>query len=1222
MKDTRSIKGLSLAAFAAALSLAAFASKIDVTAGGTYDLSDASNLSANTLAFAGDATVKLNGAVADGVFELKAALLFEGAGTVTFDISALEGCTKILSRRHVRDNGLGGTLAFPAGVTEFRLGAAVRGAPGDISFPSFEADATFVEAGGKVVFENDATVVRLPTSAPWEAVTGSRLSVFGTNVFGSGDYTLGNFDVQAGSVSCFASGATITVPPGRTFLVRICQLNSTPATGNLSSWQGLNGQVVPFNVHLGGEGAVFTLLNNSTHTYTGNVTGTGTVALSAGQETTLGGNVAFEGAFASCTGSENSESKIHLRKTGEAPYAYPDFNLVRSRGPAVCLEPPGAGTADVTASVASFYSSTQAAYPTKIVAAAHETVAIGTLGGNVCATGAGAGAKIVIDSLASGATLWVESGVEVTVKTAAANAKIVFKSDGEKKSWTFNGPETGAALAPTLEFDVADGELALGGKVKVAETLPVATLVVAADADVRATVPDGAKIVSKGGALKAPDWRDRVLQWNDAMAESSFNYAKASLPGQLGLDPAGASVGYLNKYLADDQIVDWLDCRSEFQGHRFRVIRYDPDGTQGSGLGDNANSYTLFPARKVIDGKPALVCTKANTRSRIWTATGISDNGYSGRVPLNVKCAVFVFNGSEGGGNALFTSAGNTFLRLGNLTTSQTLAEYPTVDSPIVYNNVKNLSFRKNGEDVDCTTTGLDTGWQVLSFTCSSAVSISGIGPAQDHSSYIDSAKSNGGQIFGEIIFFEDVPTADEILDIEKYLADKWGVPIAHSGSTVTKTQALFGTGTVALEAHTELAGGNFAGTLDLNGRNLTFERGLLPFTAADIPSENRVVWFDPSLPGAVEVGEDPAKPDELTYLRSRDNDGVLTGDGSAIVFSPYSASCDRRPRVVTSERANGPALPWLEFANGSADDHYGNFLYFAKLPYQPMANYTDSTPKVDVPAIKAGFFVLDTTQGGGTVVSSTAGGADPLASRSNWPLDNTVPIFNDKCSKDVKAANAWLDGVRIRPDERPYSFRPEVFAFSLQDDAKAVAAKIVGYFLKSGEHDTPNPEVIGEFLFYSSTVSDGTADRITAYLMNKWLGKLPKDYTDYRGMTVTGKGTLTVEDIAFMPKFGAGFVGTVELPNTGLAFTLQDDGTVRGGLDFAGGALSLPASVTINVSANRPAMGVYPLVKFGSLASGTTFTLAQASDRMSLETRADGLYLRCTKPGLILIVR
>lgn len=1218
MKDTRSFKRLCLATLAACVSLAAFASKIGVPANSTYDLSTASNVGANTLAFAGDATVRLNGTVADGVFELKAALLFEGAGTVTFDISALGGCTKILSRRHVRDNGLGGTLAFPAGVTEFRLGTAVRGAPGDLSFPSFEADATFVEAGGKVVFENDATVVRLPVSAPWEAETGSRLAVFGTNVFGSGDYALGNFDVQAGSVGCFASGATVTVPPGRSLFVRICQLNSTPATGELSSWQGLNGQAVPFNVHLGGEGAVFTLINNSTHTYTGDVTGVGTVALSVGQETTLGGNVDFEGEFASCTERENSESKIRLRKTGAAPYVYPNFRLVRSRGPMICLEPPGVGAANVTASVPSFYSSSQTDYPTKILAGACETVAIGTLGGNVCAAGAGVGAKIVIDSLASGATLWVESDVEVTVKAAAADARIVFKADGEKKAWSFNGPETGAALTPTFAFDVTDGELTLGGKVKTMGILPVATLGVAAGADITAAVPDGAKIASKGGELKAPGWRDRVLQWNDAMAETSFNYAKASLPGQLGLAEGGPEVGYINASMTDDQVVDWLDCRSEFQGRRFRVLRYDP---AGAGLGSSVNLYTLFPARKIVDGKPALVCTKERTRARIWTATGISDNGISGRVPLNVKCAVFVFNGAEGGGNALLMGEGTTFWRVGTLPTKA--ADYPTVAAPIIYDNKANLAFRKNGEDVDCTTTGLDAGWQILSFTSEKSVAISGIGPVgNSKSEYYDGANYNGGQIVGEILFFEEVPTADEIKDIEKYLADKWDVPIAHSGSTATKTQALFGTGTVSLDTHTELAGGNFAGTLDLNGRSLTFARGLLPFTEADIPAENRVVWFDPSLPGAAEVGEDPAKPDELTFLRSRDNDGVLAESGSAIVFSPYSASCDRRPRLAASARADGPELPWLEFANGYADDRYGNFLYFAKLPYQPMANYTDSTPKVDVPAIKAGFFVLDTTQGGGTVVSSSAGGADPLASRSNWPLDNTVPIFSEKCSEDVKAANAWLDGVRIKPDERPYSFRPEVFAFSLQDDAAAVAAKVVGYFLKPGEHDTPNPEVIGEFLFYSSTVSSGTADRISAYLMNKWLGKLPADFTDYRGMTVTGKGTLSVEDVAFMPKFGGGFVGTVELPNAGLAFTLQDDGTVKGLLDFAGGALSMPESVTITVSAHCPAAGVYPLVKFGSLASSTAFALAGASDRMSLETRADGLYLHCTKPGLILIVR
>ena len=122
MKVTKLIGCVVAMAAAALSSFTAQAAKISIAADSTYELTDSVNVSGNTLAFAGAATLRLTGGVTDGAFELKAAVLFEGAGTVTVDISALSGCTKVLSRRHVRDNGLGGTLAFPAGVTEFRLG--------------------------------------------------------------------------------------------------------------------------------------------------------------------------------------------------------------------------------------------------------------------------------------------------------------------------------------------------------------------------------------------------------------------------------------------------------------------------------------------------------------------------------------------------------------------------------------------------------------------------------------------------------------------------------------------------------------------------------------------------------------------------------------------------------------------------------------------------------------------------------------------------------------------------------------------------------------------------------------------------------------------------------------------------------------------------------------------------------------------------------------------
>ena len=156
------------------------AAVINVESGAIHELTEASNVAGNTLVLSGSATLKPSGAVVDGVYTLKASILFSNPGTLSVDVSNLAGCSEIRLLGHLRDRGTGGTVALPVGVNRLVCGSASRGASDAKNYPSFEAAVTFTDENGKVVFMNDATVVRFPEK--FEVVAGSRIAAFGKNL--------------------------------------------------------------------------------------------------------------------------------------------------------------------------------------------------------------------------------------------------------------------------------------------------------------------------------------------------------------------------------------------------------------------------------------------------------------------------------------------------------------------------------------------------------------------------------------------------------------------------------------------------------------------------------------------------------------------------------------------------------------------------------------------------------------------------------------------------------------------------------------------------------------------------------------------------------------------------------------------------------------------------------------------------------------------------------
>lgn len=1200
--------GFKCAVAAAFCAASSFAATIDIAADAVRELSSAENAVGNVLNVAGSATLKLTGSVTAGTFTLNPAITFTGAGTLTIDISELTGCTAIRMVNHVRDedaNGQG-VIAFPAGVGEAVFGSTSRAAATALNssttpraFPVFEADVTFVDAGGVFVFTNDVSLVRLPATGGYAIRPDSRIALFGQEVLGTGNYALTDFDVQICDVNSFTQGATLTVPDGRTLYIRPGNLK------NFSEWSGQN-WLITNNIALGGPDAAIRFQNNNSPGLVGDVTGEGNMVYGGNGSVKFAGSLEFGGSLIMRTDATSADG--HELRLPNGSTVVPKIQLSNGGRIVTCrIRPAGwsEGATSITIPVLESLSSLK-----QVIDIGREaTVNVGELSGQliVFSSDPVRSATLVVDNLKANTSLYVHSGLNVVVKAFETGANIVLVTNSVGgASWSISGPSTGDAITPPLTFqeDVSPKLLSLGGKLRFPDKLPVDEVTILAGADVAANFADGTRVINNGGALTpiVRTWRDKVTLWTDATDASTFTYAKDD--GQV-YNPDGVTLG-------DALISEWRDCRADHQvagALRFRLTAFD-SSTKVTGTNKGA-----FPNVETVDGKQSI---------RLYTSRGRAAVATGARAPvtLTVKYALLVFNGKFGGGQALFSTEDAQMKRV-SVAGSQTA----TADSPLIYANNLNFSFRTNGVDVaEPTQTPLTGGWQLIGFTCD-GVTVNNIGHYKD----VSSGSGNGNQVYGEILLFDEVPTAADQLAAESYLAEKWDLPLGYepvSEDSELVDITMFGSGTVELERSVNVTNGMFSGTVDLNGHRMGISTNALPFTEATVPAADRALWIDPSLSGAVVLSSDEAKPTEVAYIYSRDNAGPLTAAGNPYVVSPIgeNGGTDRRVRAVSGARANGTASTWLEFTDGYGNDGAGNHLLVAEsLPAQIPGSYADRGIFTTI-AAKSAFFVLDTAKGGGTVVATAANGTDG-SFRGRGSDTQTRPIWSSANAGDVKTAPAYLDGIQVDGAVDTFSLRPEVFSFTLPEES-AAAMKVFGY---SGSATTPKPaneEIMGEWILYTGVQSEETRKGIEAYLMKKWLGKLRDGFSDFRGMTVTGAGTLTMANPDYLPTLDAGFAGTLEFSQETWAFTLPTDGgaAATDAVDLSGRTVALPATVTINLDATGASPGDYMLMTVGSFAGETSFVPGTVTGhgprRVMFCLTSTGLYARVVPKGMSVSIR
>ena len=577
---------------------------------------------------------------------------------------------------------------------------------------------------------------------------------------------------------------------------------------------------------------------------------------------------------------------------------------------------------------------------------------------------------------------------------------------------------------------------------------------------------------------------------------------------------------------------------------------------------------------------------------------------------MSSKCVVAVFSASLGGGIAMMAETNSKLARAG-----KTAADGIVADAT-------GLSIATNGVAVaDPTATGFTGGWQIVRIVSEDPLSLRGIANAFDW----DNSSNNGGQQYAEIMIFTTPPSESEIRAAERYLAARWNLPIAEEVGG-SRAIAVSGSGSVKLLGSSPVTMGStgyFSGSYDLNGGRLEIPTGLrLPPSAADVPAENRLLWVDVSLPGAVNLRNDPNKPDEVDFIYTRDNAGLLTANGSYYLTSPIAenGTTNRCVRFVDG---------WLRFKNVYPDDTFGNMLCMKRLPYTPTRGYANVDGLSSFDNVAACVFALDTSDhGGGSYMLSYVGAiGGQLAGRD---LDASAPIVKLGTDAGALELEAWLDGVGKNPLADPMSGCSEVLTLGVTagSNPSQFSGKIFGKpFISTKLPADSGNEVMGEWMLYSSRLSDENRACIEAYLMKKWNGRIRSGFFESREMTIEGTGTVAVPTFAAMPTLGENFSGTVELESTSLDFSVSGDGTVDGVISLDGHSLTFPtATVAVNISSSRLPSGTFTLVSAGDIDHLVSFvpgTITGAGGKTyRLERTASGLFLVVDAPGLMLMVR
>ena len=705
-------------------------------------------------------------------------------------------------------------------------------------------------------------------------------------------------------------------------------------------------------------------------------------------------------------------------------------------------------------------------------------------------------------------------------------------------------------------------------------------------------------------AVGAADWADDVGLWVDASQPYDTSTKGAPYYAPPGVNRSGYDFGnifFTNNY---PLVEAWYDVRGTERTWYFYNSRYY-----------NNNQFTVFThvypylAQDTIAGRTMSYVTFGvnGAAKSTWSNDGpdsptvTSNMGGNRRLymegkTVNPTAVIMVFGSQLGGGMAML--GGGSFARAGN-----------TLADPVCQTAPSGTTIWLDGEEVDPTAAYFNGGWQVVSIVGSAAATVDAIG---QHTQYQDA----GGQSYGEILIFTNAVSDVRRRQVEAYLAKKWGVS-TYGGEAVAypfRAEGRSGTVVVTDGAPVELRG-TFAGSLTVNGDVSISEP--LPWTAADVPAEGRVDWYDADDVASLELQTANAVVRQYPHGKTRDtltSGCFLWGAGS------------RMPFAVTGARGLGAERTWLDYNHPdgfppSTSD--GNVLRF--IPY----NKSPSSGNAVSQTFRTLLVALDSGRGGGgTVIASGTvnGGSGDFRRRESASLAD--PIWPSTCSANVKNGVTRLNGAAVDPASG-FTGAPEVLSLTAAGNVSALCVDTYVNTESANGVLKQQGTVQGEMLLYDSELDADVLANLEAYLMGKWTGVLPDGWSDLREATVTA-GTGTVSAVAAkLPQFGDGFTGTVAVPDAAYAFTFDGAaGTVPDAFVARGATLDLPAAVAVTVDcvnmqgAKATSVPLFDVAGFANPVAWTFTATNAGGKKLRLREEGGRLMLDLLDAGTMVILR
>ncbi|MGN0852666.1 MAG: hypothetical protein ACI4Q3_04735 [Kiritimatiellia bacterium] len=1067
-----------------------------------------------------------------------------------------------------------------------------------IDYPFFDVrNATFTADGATgFVLTNQVTVVNLPPAASCASTlsAGATLAVFGTDTLARfrderGALNLVDWDLYLLENTAVPPETPIRVGAGRIVRFKPCNRHDT------WRWYGTDKMPMTNTVELLDPTSSLHLTSNYPFNFYGSVSGVGDLYHDGGAKQTI--------VYAACsqTGTVHVVKDAQLVFDGQTTPGYASNTVDLAENAMLGIHPVGYETGPTSAYVNRV---TGSAGIGGLYVGTGETVEVGRLEWNTKLAGKKTG-RFIVNDVAPGVGILLRGGLEVVLKASAADGSTALRMVDELDETTASFELAGADHLLQKATVEARRTLVLAGTGTVERLVGEGMVRLAAGADIRIREMDAStRVDASAGRLTvlppATDWRDKVLLWLDPTDAASLHTLTNS---------AGAEQVYTNGYKLIDA---WFDRRPEqrewllLNNRMWSLGWYDLQPqvypflvTQG---GPNGLPYLSFGTCQLsVPGVGASGSTATEARrlqtwqGEIKTTPGSDAANYTS---MGAAWVVMVFGSSRGGGQAVLGTESSSYERA-----------HSVLSSPIATNS---FDLVLDGVSVDPTSAYLNGGWQLLSFAGDEKINAL---------AWRSSYQNAGGQDYGEVIFFGTMPTEVERLACERYLALKWGV-----ASAVYKGEGaairLQGAGELSLSAGADATlDGAFDGTVTLDGGVLTVVDGALPPGAADVPSDGRVAWFDPSADGALEMSTRADTPLCVRVLHSRDNAGVLTSANDYYLLGTYADGYDRRPWLNAGARG-GAATQWLDFSNLYAGngDVKGNTIRLFKgtAPTEESANTSATQVKV-----RTAFVALDSSNGGGMPLIDTVGATGQIKARQ--PTRSVImPVWTNTTVAAVTEGQTRLDGVQIDGTARGYNGRPEVLSLETTADVP------LSYFGWYGMDDAQrqNAEILGEILLFNQTLPEATRAAIEVYLMRKWTGFVPAGYADLRGATVAGSGTVRAKSVKALPAFADSFAGTLELAQTDFAFTLDTRRTPAvADAVVLPCAVSLPKTCSVTVTcAAKPKAGLYSLVKAAAFSGVEACTLNVAGEtggaQLRLVVRADELLVEVPSDGTLLIVR